>query len=433
MSEQRHAALGIHGLHTHPEDQQAAANSAHHPQRSQILRRARLVSFSLIGVLLAGAAATLLLRSERAQALAEASGKQANVFVNTIKPKALNEQAGTVLPGSLQGMIEAPIYARTSGYVLRWNKDIGSQVKKGDILAELDTPDVDQQLAQALAARDQAAASLELARSTAERWEALRRQDAVTQQELQERSSAFEQAKANLAASDANVRRLRSLQDFKHITAPFSGVITRRNIEPGDLIDAGNGGAAKALFTLSQTDNLRVYIYVPQAYAQKIRIGDSVQISQKENPSARVSGKIVRTAGAIDPVSRTLQAEINLANPGQQLLAGTYVDVSLPALAGAAATARYGVPSNVILFRPEGTTVASVDSSGKVHLQQVRVGNDFGNQLEIIEGLNGSEQLVLNPPDSIANGDQLSVRPAQPAAAGESKNATPAAAARAAS
>ena len=320
------------------------------------------------------------------------------------------QPAGTsqtlTLPGTLQGQIEAPIYARSSGYVLRWNKDIGSRVAKGDVLAEIDTPEVDQQLAQAIAARAQAVSSLDLAKTSAERWEALRAKDAVTQQELNERVSAFTQAQANLGVADANVRRLQKLEEFKKVIAPFSGVVTRRNVEVGDLIDAGNGGAARALYTLAQVDTLRVYVYAPQSYAQNIKVGDSVRVTQAELAGQVFHGTVARNAGAIDSATRTLQMEVSLPNKDGKLMAGAYVQVDLPVSGGSAVLT---VPSNTLLFRPEGARVAVVGVNGQVKLHSVMIGHDLGNSLEILGGISAADKLIINPADSLADNDVVTV------------------------
>lgn len=410
MSENRHAAIGIHpasadGPHGHEH---------HHPHRAPILKRAKLVGAVALALLLLGAAATLVQRAVHANALATSTAELNQQFVTTINAKLAPGGEPLTLPGTLQGIIESPIYARSSGYVLRWTRDIGSRVNKGDVLAEIDTPEVDQQLSQAIAARQQASASLELAKSSAERWEALRKKDAVTQQELNERSSAFTQAQANLAAAEANVRRLQRTEEFKRVVAPFSGVITSRNVEVGDLINGGNGGAGNALFRLAQVDPLRVYVYVPQAYAQRIKVGDKVTVTQAELPGQKFSGAVVRTAGAIDSATRTMQLEINLPNRENALLAGAYVQVSLP-LSGSSNALL--VPSNVLLFRPEGPRVAVVGGDGKVKLQAVALGHDLGNRIEILSGLTPAERLVLNPADSLADGDAVVVKPAKAAAA----------------
>ncbi|AIY39431.1 putative Co/Zn/Cd efflux system membrane fusion protein [Collimonas arenae] len=407
MSEKRHAVLGIHGA----EAPSPAAGVRSSP-RADIRKRARLIAGVILVLLLLGAIATVALRLVHARALTAATNEHALLYVTTINAKAATSSQPVTLPGTLQGMIESTLYARSSGYVLRWYKDIGANVAKGELLADIDTPEVDQQLSQAIAAREQAASSLDLAKTSAERWEALRKKDAVTQQELNERTSAYTQAQANLAAADANVRRLQKLEGFKKVIAPFAGVVTRRSVDVGDLIDAGNGGAGRALFSLAQIDQLRVYVYVPQAYAQRIQIGDQVDITQSEMPGQTFHGKVVRTAGAIDAATRTMQMEINLPNQEHKLLAGAYVQVALP-LGGASDVLI--VPSNVILFRPEGARIAVVGGNGRIKLRPIVIGHDLGNSLEILSGVSLADKLVLNPPDSLADNDAVTI--VQPKAA----------------
>lgn len=400
MTEQRHTALGIHAG---PEQQAHDGSGApHYPSRGPLLQRAKLTGAAMLAVLLIGAGATLVLRANHARALSVSTAEQGQLYVTTLNPKVAADNAPLTLPGTLQGIIESPIYARSSGYVLRWKKDIGSQVSQGEVLAEIDTPEVDQQLSQAIASRQQAAASLDLALSTARRWEALRQKDAVTQQELNERNSTYTQAQANLAAAEANVRRLQKLEGFKKVTAPFAGVITHRNVEVGDLINAGNGGAGRALFTLAQVDMLRVYVYVPQAYAQRIKVGDPVTITQGELIGQVFHGSVARTAGAIDAATRTMQLEINLPNPAHTLLSGAYVQVAL-AVSGSADALT--VPSNVLLFRAEGPCVAVVGQDGRIKLHPVTIGHDLGNSMEILQGVTLLDKLVINPPDSLADND----------------------------
>jgi len=392
MSENHHAALGIHGV---------AA-----PHHGPILRRAKWGSIFVVAALVVGAGVTVALRVSHAHALDSAVAEQARVLVATVNAKASKSTKSLTLPSTLQGKIEAPIYARSSGYVVRWTKDIGSHVAQGDILAEIDTPEVDQQLAQAVAARLQAVSSLDLAKSSAERWEALRKKDAVTQQELNERVSAYTQAQANLGSADANLRRLQKLEEFKKVTAPFAGVITHRAVEVGDLIDAGNGGAGRALFTMAQVDTLRAYVYAPQAYAQSIRVGDTVNITQTELPNQVFHGVVVRNAGAIDVATRTMQMEVSLPNRDGKLLAGTYVQIELP-ISGVAAV--LVVPSNVLLFRPDGPRIAVVGDDGHVQLRTVTLGHDLGSTQEILNGISAKDKLIVNPPDSLAENDVVTV------------------------
>lgn len=398
MSDSHHSSLGIHST--------SSAQPGAAP-RMRMLLRARRAAIALAVLLALGAAGTVIGRVVHMRDLQATTELQARTYVATIKIEPGKGGETLALPGTLQGFIESPIYARTSGYVLRWNRDIGARVAKGDLLAELDTPEVDQQLAQATAASEQAASSLDLAKSSAERWESLRLRDAVSQQELDERRSAFAQAQANLSAADANVRRLRELESFKHIVAPFAGVVTRRNIDIGDLVDAGNGGASRALFTLAQTDPLRVYVYVPQTYAGLVRVGESISVSQTEMPTEHFRGTVSRTAGAIDTATRTLQVEVSLPNHDGRLLPGAYVQVDLPV----GNSNNLVAPSNSLLFRPEGPRVAVVDNGGHVHLQPVTIGRDFGQSVELLSGVHVGDQLVLNPADSLAEGDVVSFQP----------------------
>ncbi len=293
---------------------------------------------------------------------------------------------------------------------MRWVKDIGSSVKKGELLAEITAPEIDQELSQAKSARTQAAAGASLAKSTADRWLALRQKDAVTQQDLDERESAFRQAAANLAAADANVGRLQNLRGFNRVVAPFDGVVTRRNVDVGDLVNSGNGGTGQALFAVAQVNPLRLYVYVPQVYARQIKIGDPVTVTLPEGVGQDFRGSIARTARAIDAATRTMQVEIEVPNPAGALISGSYVQVSLPIDVDSRALV---VPTNVLLFRPEGTRVALVDSGGRVHLVPVKLGTDFGTEVEVLSGLNHSDRIIVNPADSLADGDVVTL-PAPP-------------------
>jgi RND family efflux transporter MFP subunit len=301
---------------------------------------------------------------------------------------------------------ESTVYARSNGYVVRWVKDIGSTVKKGELLAEITAPEIDQELSQAVSARAQAAASASLAKSTADRWQALRAKDAVTQQDLDERLSAYHQAEASLAAADANAGRLQKLQGFNRVVAPFDGVVTRRNVDVGDLVNAGNGGTGQALFAVAQVDPLRLYVYVPQVYAHQIKIGDAVTVTLAERAGEQYRGTVARTARAIDTATRTMQVEIQVPNPTGALIAGSYVQVTLPINVDNDALV---VPTNVLLFRPEGTHVALVDGAGKVHLTPVKLGTDFGTRVEVLRGLSATDTIVLNPADSLADGDVVTL------------------------
>jgi RND family efflux transporter MFP subunit len=376
----------------------------------KIVKRAKYAATGIVAVLLAGAIVVLVLRSLHARALESATELHAKQYVATTTPKANSEGLPVTLPGTLQGVTESTVYARSSGYIVRWSKDIGASVKKGELLAQITAPEIDQQLNQAEAARAQSAASEALAKSTAVRWQSLREKDAVTQQDLDERLSAHKQAQSDLAAAAANVLRLRSMQGFNKVVAPFDGVVTRRNIDVGDLVDAGNSGTGRALFSVAQVDPLRLYVYVPQAYANQIKVGDAVTVTLAERVGEQYQGTIARTARAIDTATRTMQVEIRVPNPTGALIAGSYVQVLLPIKGDSTGLV---VPTNVLLFRPEGSYVAVVDEQGRVHLRLVKLGTDFGPAVEVLSGLNSSDRIVVNPADSLADGDVVTLA-AQP-------------------
>jgi RND family efflux transporter MFP subunit len=366
--------------------------------------RARYAAMALVALLLFGAVAVLVLRSFHANALENLVALHARQYVTTTTAKSNTDGLPVTLPGTLQGFVETTLYARSSGYVLRWTRDIGASVKKGELLAEISAPEVDQQLAQAQASRAQSAASELLARSTAERWQKLRERDAVTQQDLDERLSAYKQAKSDLSAADANVARLRALQGFNKIVAPFDGVLTRRNIDVGDLVNAGNGGVGSALFSMAEVDPLRLYVYVPQVYAKQIRVGDPVTVTLAERVGEKFKGTIERTSRAIDATTRTMQVEIRVPNPTGALIAGSYVQVLLPIKGESTGLV---VPTNVLLFRPTGTYVAVVGS--RVRLLPVALGTDFGTAVEVLSGITVKDQIIVNPADSLEDGDTVNL------------------------
>jgi RND family efflux transporter MFP subunit len=404
MTEQRHASLGLHPIHAEGE---AAHDPAEQLRRHVVARRMRTVAIVVGLVLVAGAARTVLSRAANAKALDEGVAEHSAVYVKTSLPKPADSGQTIALPGTLQGAVQAPIAARASGYVKRWTKDIGSRVEKGELLAEIEAPELDEQVRQAVARRDQAASSLALAQSTVDRWESLRKKDVVAQQDLDERRSALVQARANLAAADADLQRLKQLEDFKRVTAPFAGVVTKRNVDVGDLIDT----SGKAMFMLAQTDPLRLYISVPQSYAQLVKPGLPVTVTQAEIRGRSFKGEVTRTSGSIDTATRTMQAEVSLPNRDGALLPGAYVTVALPLPVSQGLT----VPVNALLFRAEGTRVAVVDGGGRVTLHPVSLGRDDGRNVEVTSGLQPSDRFVLNPPDSLVDGDLVSLQ--QPAGA----------------
>lgn len=380
------------------------------PHASVPRRRASRKTGFLIGAvilaLIVAAAVTIADKFGEKKALAAETERLATPNVSVTHPSAEKSQEELVLPATVQAYKESPIYARTSGYLQRWYKDIGSHVREGALLAVIDTPEVDQELAQARAAKQQAEAQLGLAKISAQRWQNLRKSDSVSQQEVDQEVSGYQQAQANVAASEANVRRLEQMEGFKRIYAPFSGVITKRNIDVGALINAGNMGTNQELFDLAQVDPLRVYVSVPQTYSPAIQVGMKAFLEQREYVGQKFEGKVVRTADAIDPATRTLLTEVDVPNPKGKILPGAYGQVHF---AAHIATPRLTVPINTLLFRAEGPRAAIVGADKKVKLQPVVIGRDYGSSVEILEGLQPNDEIIVNPADSLEDGEQVNV------------------------
>jgi RND family efflux transporter MFP subunit len=390
------------------------------PPRHREWRRAKIAVVIVLILLAIGALRTVVANMMQSRSVAQTTQQNAKQYVDVVTPKQTDGSAGvTVLPGTLRGYVESPIFARATGYLLHWYADIGARVQEGQLLAELDTPEIDQELAQAVAQRDQIQSSLGLAKSSYERWQQLRQRDAVSQQELDERQSTYSQDVANLAAAEANVKRLRQLESFKRIVAPFAGVVTQRNVDVGDLIDAGSG-TSRALFALAQSDPLRVFVQLPQAYAQNIKVGEDVVVTQAELPGQQFNGRITHISGAIDVPTRSLQVEVTLRNPDGKLRPGAYVQVSLPS----GARAQLTVPGNALLFRAEGPRVAVVDNDGIVHLHKVTIAQDLGQTLEIENGVEPNDRVIINPSDSIEDGDHVEVTRPQSQVQAKSKAAS---------
>ena len=338
------------------------------------------------------------------QELATWTDAQAIPTVATVQPQASPASQPLVLPGRLAAYINAPIYARVSGYLHAWYADIGTHVKAGQLLGVIDTPDLDQQLEQARADLQNSVANEKLAATTAKRWTEMLKQDSVSQQETDEKTSDLIAKQATVEANEANVRRLEALESFKRIVAPFAGVVTQRNVDVGDLIDAGSG-TSRALFALAQSDPLRAYVQLPQAYAQNIKVGEDVVVTQAELPGQQFNGRITNISGAIDVPTRSLQIEVTLHNPDGKLRPGAYVQVALPS----GTRAQLSVPGNALLFRAEGPRLAVVDSDGVVHLRKVAIAQDLGQTLEIESGIEQNDRVIINPSDSIEDGDHVEV------------------------
>ena len=380
--------------------------------------RGYLIAVILGVVFLVAAVVGIMTRIGERRALAKETETLAVESVAIIHPKVEPPQQELVLPSTLQAYTESPIFARTNGYLMKWYRDIGSRVKKGDLLADIETPEIDQELLQSRAARDQSAAQVQIAKTSAQRWETLQKMDAVAQQETDERTNAYSQAQSNLAAATANVRRLEQLESFKHIYAPFSGVVTRRNIDIGALINAGNTGSNQQLFNIAQIDPIRVYVSVPEIYAPAVKPGVQANIELTSLNGQRFSGKVVRNADAIDPATRTLLTEIDVPNPKGQLLPGAYAQVHFDLNVQAT---RLSVPVNTLLFRAEGVRAAVLQNE-KVHLSPVVIGRDYGVDVEILGGLQASDSVVLNPSDSLEEGQQVAVKAATMNSGGPANN-----------
>src|SRR5579859_4111215 len=365
------------------------------------------VFFVVVAILIVVGGILVFQRRVQYQALANETEAAAIPTVAIIHPSLEAGDENLVLPGTLQAYVESPIYARTNGYLRKWYHDIGSRVNKGELLADIDTPEVDQQLGQSRADLNTAKANAQLSDITAARYTELLKTDGVSKQEVDNAMGDQAAKRAIVQSSEANVRRLEELESFKHIYAPFSGVLTQRNIDPGNLINAGNGGAGQALFNLAQTDPIRAYVRVPEVYAPNIHAGLTASLELVQYPGRRFEGKVVRTADAIDLASRTLNTEVDVPNKSGELLPGGYAQVHL--LVGVTG-ARLQVPVNALLFRAEGLRAVVVDANHKTHLQQLSIGRDYGTSLEVLQGLNATDWIVLNPADSLDEGVQVNVK-----------------------
>jgi len=320
------------------------------------------------------------------------------------------------LPGTLQAFQQASIYARTNGYVKRWLVDIGDLVHEGDLLAELDTPEVDQQLSQAKATAEEAKAAVQIAQTAADRWNTMVAAHAVSQEEADEKNATLSEAKATLDADEASVRQLTAQENFKRIVAPFTGTITFRNIEVGNLISApagsnGNTSGTTELYRVAQTDPLRLYVDVPEANTRSIQPGLVADIHVPAYPDRVFHGEVVRSAGALDTTSRTLQTEIQVANPDGALLPGTFAEVSLNLVDGEPTIL---IPANTLIVNSAGTQVAliqSIDGQDKIHFMPVKVGRDLGTEVEILEDLKEGDRLVTNPPADMPEGAVVTAKP----------------------
>jgi RND family efflux transporter MFP subunit len=326
--------------------------------------------------------------------------------VSVVSPQRTTPAQEIILPGNVQPFITSPIYSRTNGYLQKWYVDIGAHVKEGQLLAVIETPEVDQQVDQSLSNLNTAKANLALAEITKNRYEGLLKSHAVAQQDVDNAVGSYNANLAIVDAARANVKQLQALQSFEKIYAPFDGVVTARNTDIGDLINSGsNGGVKTDLFHIAQPGVLRVYVNVPEEYSQGVKVGMTADLALSEFPSREFQGKLVRTADAINVTTRTLLIEIDVDNPAGTLLTGSYAEVHLKVPAQAST---FLLPVNTLLFRSEGLQVGIV-KNGNVTLKAVTPGHDFGDRIEIVSGLKPNDQVIINPPDSIVAGQRVQI------------------------
>jgi RND family efflux transporter MFP subunit len=340
----------------------------------------------------------------------EFAKKTSEVSAEFVTVKRDSKPQELILPGNIAAVEEATIYARANGYIKRWLVDIGARVISGQLLAEIETPEVEQQLAQAVGTLKQSEANFEIARITAQRWKELVDQKVVSKQENDEKQTTFLAASANLAAAKANVGQLQQLVAFNQVTAPFSGTITTRKIDVGALVSAGSGTAGTPLFTLARTDPVDIYVRVPEENAPSIHDGMAAEILVQELKTRKFTGKVVRNSGALDFQSRTLLTEVEIPNPNGTLLAGMYAQVKFTLID---ANAPLIIPSTAFVFRGSGTQVVILDKDNKVHWQKIIAGRDFGTRMEVTGGLEENSRVVLNPTDDLREGLVVTPKPAQ--------------------
>jgi len=353
-------------------------------------------------VLIALAVIGVEVRSSRTQPIQQHSDKIAEMTVTVVHPQKASITI-PVLPGQTEAYTDAPIFAQTSGYLKTWYYDIGAKVKAGDVLAEIDTPEVDQELAQAQAQLKVAQAALNLAEVTWRRNQELFNRRVIAVQDYDTAADTYRENQGQVMADQANIHQLEALEAFKIVRAPFNGIVTARNTDLGDYIAAGSGSQ---LFRMQQTSPLRVYVSVPQIYAQMVQIGTEGTLGLDEFPGRRFLGHVTNTAKAIDPTSRTLLTELQVANETGELFPGAYALITLKV---ANNTGILTIPSNALLFRSEGTTVGVVDADSKVEIRKISINLNLGDKLEISQGLSGIDQVIVNPSDSLANGTAVKI------------------------
>ena len=383
-------------------------------------RKIRRYSLILLIVALSLAAWGEVSRVRARASLGRQTAAAAIPTVVTVSPNRTPLGEELVLPGTVQAYIEAPIYARTSGYLKDWRTDIGTQVTKGQLLGEIDAPEVDQQLSQAEADLATARANESLSNTTNVRWKGLLATESVSRQDADEKAGDAAAKKAAADSAAANVARLRELESFKRVVAPFSGVITARNTDIGALINAGQS-AGTELFRIADTHKLRIYVQVPESYAAATRPGLDAELRFSEQPNKTFTAKTVRTSNALDPTLRTLQVELELDNANREVFPGAYAEVhfKLPASAQS-----LRLPANTVLFRAAGLQVATIDGQKHVKLKSIVQGRDFGSTIEILSGLEPDEVVILNPSDSLTDGVLVRISTSSPAQSKDKSKST---------
>jgi len=365
------------------------------------------IAFIIVVLVIIGLAIGLVPRLRASRALAQEQAASDIPTVSVISPTASKPDFSTPLPAEVESFIQASIHAQASGYLKKWYVDIGDKVTNGQLLAEIETPELDQQILQAQADLDQAKAALSLSQITADRWVELLKTASVSDQETAEKTSDLALKKAALEAADANLQRLRQLKIFDSVTAPFDGTITLRNTDIGQLISANSG---PELFRIAQVNPLRVYVQVPQPLIHAIMPGQTAELSFMELPGRVFDAKVTRTAGAVDPTSRTLQVQLEADNSHGEILSGSYAQVRFSEIPSTVPILQ--ISDNALIFRAQGMQLAVVGSDNHVQLRSVRLGRDFGNTVEVLSGISADDRIVDNPPDSLADGDQVEI--AQP-------------------
>jgi RND family efflux transporter MFP subunit len=405
-----------------PGDRDSALRSDRGADREQ--RPKRGIWIAIIGLIVVACvvAAGILPRMKAKADLRGETNDLAVPTVSVIQPKQGAPAEEVAIPGNVQPFIDSPIYARTNGYLKKWYMDIGTHVKTGQLLAEIDTPEVDQQLQGAKSDLATAEANEKLAETTSARYQDLKSTDSVSKQDVDNAEGDFAAKRATKESAAANLKRLEDTQAFQRIYAPFDGVITARNTDVGDLINSGNGGAAQELFHIAQISKMRVFVNVPEQYSQAAKPGLNADLTLAEFPNRRFTGKLTRTSNSIDPGTRTLLVEVDVDNPTGELFPGAYAQVHLKLPNGSPV---FILPVSALIFQTAGLQIATVDANNKAVIKAVTLGRDYGSEVEVVTGVAGDDKVITDPPDSIVDGELLRIATpktqGQPDSAGRSR------------